>query len=93
MTKTEMADLEIAIGLINDLRVEIQSNFQSVSKSLEKVSEAQATHVAVHEERDRVRVQAGVTKRWVIQVAAATAVSIVVGLGTLILGVVKLLSA
>lgn len=76
MTKTEMADLEVAIGLITGLRAEMQSGFQSITESLGDVKQSQAAHLAVHEERDKKAASQGVTRRWVLQVVAASTLTI-----------------
>lgn len=89
MTKTELADLELAIGLIGDLRKEMQSSFTNLTTSLEKVSEAQVSHQAVHEDREKAAATSGVSKRWVVQVVVASTLTILFGLGGLIIAAVK----
>ena len=77
MTKTELADLEVAIGLITDLRIEMQKQFKDIGNTLVDVQAGQAAHLAVHDERDKRSVDRGVSRRWVIGVVATASLTII----------------
>lgn len=75
MTREELA-------LVQALRMEMNQGLQAIRDDISKISESQAAHLAVHDERERQEQQHGVSKRWVIGVVAAstlTIVSIVLG--------------
>lgn len=88
MTKTEMADLEIAIGLITGLRDEMTKGFNNINMTLGEVRESQAAHLAVHADRDNQVASRGVSKRWVIGVVTTASISII---GIILTGVYRVL--
>lgn len=77
MTKTERDELATAIDLIQSLRTETQLGFQNLRDELTSVRERQASHLAHHEEHERLATKATNRSRWAIGLALTSLGSVV----------------
>lgn len=86
MTRTEN-------DIVQALRTEVNLAFASIQESITTLAVNQASHIAAHDERDKMRreekaddAESAITRRWVVQVVVST-VGIAVALTSLIFGI------
>ena len=80
MTGQERIDLTTAIGLIHDLREEMNQGFVGLRSDIAAIQSSYAEHVGMHAERDRAADKVTISRRFLL----GFLVTGIVSLGTLL---------
>lgn len=81
MTKTEMADLQIAIDLLNNLRTEMNHGFERISDGQRAIEERVTTLETSNMEREKAAARSTQRFRWAMGIAVTALVSLFLFVG------------